>query len=86
MLLSPQGVLISHEIGEHLATLAARVAIAEGAEVLQSQDLSRHHTLCDAHSWSVGLKPTGPDGPAAWHPNRAGHTALANALVKLLNH
>lgn len=82
--LSPEGVLLNREIGERLAKITTRAAEAEGAEVLQSQDLSEGHTLCDAQPWSVGLKPTGPDGPASWHPNAAGHAALADALEKVL--
>jgi len=82
--LSPEGMLLNREIGERLAMITSRAAAAEGADVLQSQDLSRNHTLCDAQPWSVGLKPTGPDGPASWHPNAGGHAALADALVKLL--
>jgi lysophospholipase L1-like esterase len=81
---TPEGMLINREIGERLAMVTARAAAAEGAEVLASDELSRRHTLCDAQPWSVGSKPTGPDGPAMWHPNAAGHAALADALVKML--
>lgn len=82
--LSADGALVNREIGERLALVTARAAAAEGAEVLASQDLSRDHTACDAAPYSVGPKPTGPDGNAPWHPTIAGHAAIADALTAML--
>ncbi|PLK26126.1 SGNH/GDSL hydrolase family protein [Novosphingobium sp. TH158] len=82
--LTPEGAILNREIGERLAAVTARAAEAEGAEVLAAQDLSRQHTACDAAPWSVGPKPTGPDGNASWHPTVAGHAGIADALVKML--
>ena len=82
--LSPEGALATRLIGEGLARVTARAAEAERVEVLAAQDLSREHTACDAAPWSVGPEPTGPDANTPWHPTRAGHAAIADALGAML--
>jgi lysophospholipase L1-like esterase len=72
-------------LGERLAAITARVAKETGSLLLPADQLSRRHTPCDAQPWARGLPP-GFDGKggAPWHPNAAGHAALADALAKLL--
>ncbi len=82
--LSPEGALLTREIGEQLAKVTARAAAAEGAQVLAANELSRGHTLCDADRWSVGAKPDGIEAPAPWHPTAAGHAAIAVELENML--
>lgn len=82
--LSPEGALLTRQIGEQLARVTARAAEAEGAEVLPVNELSRGHTLCDPDKWSVGPQPGGREAPAPWHPTEAGHAAIAAELEKLL--
>jgi lysophospholipase L1-like esterase len=82
--LSPGGALVTRDIGEQLARVTARAALAEGAEVLAADQLSRGHTLCDAEKWSVGSKPGGPEAPAPWHPTVAGHAGIAIELEAML--
>jgi lysophospholipase L1-like esterase len=82
--LSPEGALATRDIGEQLARVTARAALAEGAEVLAADQFSRGHTLCDADKWSVGPKPGGIEAPAPWHPTAAGHAAIAEELEALV--
>lgn len=82
--LSPEGALATRDIGEQLARVTARAALAEGAEVLAADQFSRGHTLCDADKWSVGPKPGGIEAPAPWHPTAAGHAAIAAELERML--
>lgn len=78
--MSPEGALLNRVLGERLAAVTARAALAEGAEVLSADQLSRQHTACDAVPWSTGPVPLGPDANAPWHPNRDGHAAISEAL------
>lgn len=80
--LSSGGAAITRSIGQRLAKLTARAAEAEGAEVLAADRLSVGHTPCAKHPWSAGPQPTGPAANAPWHPNMAGHAALAEALAR----
>lgn len=82
--LSAEGVMLNRSIGERLARVTMRVAREEGAYVLAADQLSRDHTACDAEPWSAGAKPQGPLANAPWHPNAAGHKAIADALAARL--
>lgn len=82
--LSPEGAVVTREIGQKLAEVTARAAKAEGAEVLSVNVLSYGHTPCDAQPWSVGPQPLGAAANTPWHPNAAGHAAIAASLAKLL--
>lgn len=83
--LSPANAALAREIGMRLADVTARVAREEGAEVLAADSLSRSHTPCDAVPWANGSAP-GQDIAlgAPWHPNAAGHAAIADALTVML--
>lgn len=82
----PAGDLaVSRAIGVRLAEITARVAHDSGALLLDADKLSRNHTVCSADPWSGGVAGgTGPRQGMSWHPNAAGHAALADALAKLL--
>lgn len=82
--LSPVDAAITRTIGQRLAKLTMRAASAEGAEVLAADQLSVGHTPCAKQPWSAGPQPTGPAANAPWHPNMAGHAALAEALARQL--
>lgn len=82
--LSPEGAVATRTIGRQLAAITARAAKAERAEVLDAYTLSRGHSLCDAKPWSAGPKPLGPEANTPWHPNAAGHAAIAEALAQRL--
>lgn len=72
----------SRATADRLAAATAQVATEKGALLLRAGDLSRDHGVCAADPWMVGY-PAGPGG-AAYHPNRAGMTAVAEALDKAL--
>lgn len=67
---------------ERFAKVTASVARESKVDLLAAGKLSAHHTPCDAVPWSVGA--VGPKGSVPWHPNAAGHTAIAQALVRKL--
>lgn len=83
--LLPADLATARSIGLRLAQVTADVAQEKGALLLPADELSRDHTPCDAQPWSVGF-PRDPKAipGAAWHPNLAGHAAIADALVKLV--
>lgn len=85
-MLVPADAAISRGIGERLAAITARVARESGALVLPADALSRDHTPCSAVPWSHGMS-AGYDRTqgAPWHPNAAGHAAIANALAERLD-
>ncbi|MET0364703.1 MAG: SGNH/GDSL hydrolase family protein [Sphingobium sp.] len=72
-------------LGQRLAEVTDRVARAHGATVLPIDRLSRDHSACSATPWSHGMS-AGYDMKqgAPWHPNSAGHAAIAQALAELL--
>lgn len=70
------------QIAKRLAEINVRVAREEGAQLLKAGELSSSHTPCDKEPWSVGAPKSAPG--AAWHPNAAGHAAIADELAKML--
>lgn len=83
--LLPEDVPILREIATRLAQATASAAQRTNALVLPTDQLSASHTACDAAPWSNafanGYEPT---AGAPWHPNAAGHAAIADALAELL--
>ena len=72
-------------VANRLAALTASVARAEKADVIQTASLSKGHDVCAADRWAEGAwLGAGPPAYAAYHPNFAGHTAVAGALDRLL--
>lgn len=79
-------VKLSRDIGNRLASITARIARETGALLLPVDRLSRYHTACDPDPWSNGM--TGEidlSKGAPWHPNVAGHEAIAAELAQALS-
>lgn len=76
---------ISREVGAELAAITARVARKTGALLLPADSLSVGHTACSDTPWSNGFSKGFVSGQGApWHPNAAGHQAIADALDRML--
>jgi len=72
-------------IGRRLAEITARVARANRTSLLEADRLSLGHTPCDQVPWSNGMIENNDlSNGAPWHPNSAGHAAIASALVEML--
>ncbi|QWC57504.1 SGNH/GDSL hydrolase family protein [Erythrobacter sp. 3-20A1M] len=83
--MSDANAALAQETATRLAAITDRVAAATGATVIKADKLSRDHTACDAEPWSQGNVPSAlPGGAVPWHPNAAGHTAIAQALAMKL--
>ena len=83
--MSVEDAALAREIGRRLAEITARVAVETGSLLLASDELSREHTPCDAIPWATGFPPDhDPSIGAPWHPNAAGHAAIAEALADML--
>lgn len=73
------------ELGRRLAEITARVAAENKALVLPADSLSQGHSPCDVEPWANGLPADRASTQGApWHPNAAGHAAIAEALAALL--
>lgn len=83
--LTPEDAQSSRATGIRLAEITARAARSTGALLLPADILSRDHTPCSAVPWSNGMA-AGYDmrHGSPWHPNAAGHAAIADALERLL--
>src|SRR5690606_26483724 len=84
--LSPAAADTGRKIGQTLARVTAKVAVETGAIVLPVDTIDAAHMPCGADPWVTGY-PAGykPGDTAPWHPTRAGHAAIANALADRLN-
>lgn len=72
-------------IGARLARITRVAARKTGSLVLPVQQLSAKHTACDAVPWSNGMPgDVSKRHGVPWHPNAAGHAAIADALAKFL--
>lgn len=80
--LSGEELRQSRIVANRLAATTAYVAHELDAELLPASALSKDHTACDPVPWSAGAPGTAPGAP--WHPNAAGHAAIAAALEQLL--
>lgn len=83
--IAPQDARAAAAVARRLAAITARVAAGEGARLLAADRLSRDHTPCSPEPWSNGFR-AGYDmrQGAPWHPNAAGHAAIARALAAML--
>jgi lysophospholipase L1-like esterase len=78
-----QGAEAARSIAMRLAQLTQSAARKGGAEVLAADMLSRSHGPCASEPWSNGFHADYPQSIGApWHPNAAGHAALAEILRK----
>lgn len=83
--MSPANAALNREIGRRLAEITARVAEASGSRILPADQLSRKHTPCDTGPWANGMsEKIDLSMGAPWHPNAAGHQAIAQALAERL--
>jgi len=82
--LAPEAAKNSRTLARKLLALTAKVAKAQGAEVFSAASLSRTHSVCARHPWMNGYPA--PAGGAAFHPNLAGMTAVAEGLDRQLFH
>jgi len=80
--LSPADADASRETARRVVEITRRAARARGAVVVSAAALSAGHDACGAAPWMNGF-PT-PPGVAAYHPNLAGMTAIAEALDRQL--
>jgi hypothetical protein len=83
--LQPQHFAAARNLARGLARTSERAAQRAGAEVLPIDQLSLGHTPCDVQPWAHGYSQ-GYDAAQGmpWHPNAAGHAAIAAELVALL--
>lgn len=71
-------------LAARLAALTAKVAKANGAQVLHADRLSRGHDVCAARPWMNGAVARAKGDGMVFHPNRAGMAAQAAALDRML--
>ena len=82
---SPAAARQAREVAARLSQATVSAAKAEGAMVLEADALSAHHTPCDDEPWAIGFPDASdPADGLPWHPNRAGHAAIATALAERL--
>jgi hypothetical protein len=68
-----------------LAAITREAASANAASLIGASGLSQAHSACAQEAWMNGYpRPGAPINGAAFHPNQAGMTALADALEALL--
>ncbi|WP_067733638.1 SGNH/GDSL hydrolase family protein [Novosphingobium naphthalenivorans] len=79
---SEDNARIIREIGRRLAEITGRVALANGALVIEMNQASATHTPCDPEPWMIG-SPQGYDGKQGlqWHLNKAGMQATADGIA-----
>lgn len=84
--LSPQVADTGRATAARLARLTADVAHRNGAEVISASKLSREdHNACSVKPWLAGfIPPADSRFFVPYHPNRAGMTAIAEALARHL--
>ncbi|MCJ2179605.1 SGNH/GDSL hydrolase family protein [Novosphingobium album (ex Hu et al. 2023)] len=79
---SEENATIIREIGRRLAEITGRVALTNGALVVEMNQASATHTPCDPEPWMIG-SPQGYDGKQGlqWHLNKAGMQATADGIA-----
>lgn len=85
MPLSDEDADLSRAIDLRLRRLTAAVALENGAGLLRAGEVTRDHHVCAAEPWMNGYVKADPAHPVAvYHPVKAGMTAVADALDRLL--
>lgn len=83
--IAPEHATIARTLAQGLSEASTNAAIRAGAEVLAVDRLSQDHTPCDSVPWATGLgEGFDPAQGAPWHPNAAGHAAIAAELAAML--
>jgi lysophospholipase L1-like esterase len=83
--LSEQSADRAREIASKLSAFTSKVAQESSAILLPADELSRAHAPCDTQPWATGFPPDyDRSAGAPWHPNAAGHAAIADALAERL--
>lgn len=83
--LSPGDAAVASRIAARLAEATRNAARKSGALVLASDTASDGHTPCSAKPWANGLTADHDRSLGApWHPNAAGHAAIAQMLADML--
>lgn len=76
---------MSRKIGARLAETTARIARKNHVALVPFDKLSQDHTACSSRPWSNGAAmPAAPADGIPWHPNAAGHRAIADELAAML--
>jgi lysophospholipase L1-like esterase len=76
---------VAKDIALRLSTVTEAAARDSGALVLNAETMSANHTPCSAQPWANGLHADYDiKNGAPWHPNAAGHAAIAEALFQIL--
>lgn len=70
-------------IGERLDRAYELASERTGAELIKTWEFSRDHGVGSAEPWVNGVRGVPGDG-SAFHPNAAGHRAMAEAVLALL--
>ncbi len=70
----------ARRIARRLAAVTAASARSSGATVVRASALSSGHDACSATPWVHGFPLPGQSRFVPYHPNRAGMTAIAQAL------
>lgn len=77
--------IVARNIASRLSAITSSAAQAAGAEVFDADHLSQAHTPCSLEPWSNGLSNAYDlEQGAPWHPNAAGHQAIARGLAEML--
>ena len=80
--LSPGDAAVASRIAARLAEVTRNAARKGGAMVLAADTASQDHTPCSATPWANGLTADHDYRLGApWHPNAAGHAAIAEMLA-----
>jgi lysophospholipase L1-like esterase len=83
--LSAAAAATARQTAARLAALTAQVARRNDAEVLRASILSENHDACARAPWVSGfIPPADAASFTPYHPNRAGMSALAQALDRQL--
>ena len=81
----PEDARVAKNIASRLSTVTDTAARDTGAIVLRTDSLSASHTPCSAQPWANGLHADyDMTKGAPWHPNAAGHAAIAEALSAMM--
>jgi lysophospholipase L1-like esterase len=85
--ISPADAAVAQETARRLSAIQRTAARANRADLIDVDRISRTHTPCAPQPWGMGM-PAGyqPSQGVAWHPNAAGHIAIADMLDQLLTH